>query len=283
MSNLEAAAWTETDILDVERLAGRIAAGADVNRPMSLRGESPLGIAVRFGNVDACRLLLRAGADPVADAVTKQSLFCTLINARNSGGVTISTPAMSAMFSLLVAHGASPDGQTDTSLISADESPVFQAVLRDDQEAVIALAKLGAKLNVTCNTFSVFNPTKAFASPIELAKRKGRDAMVVTLLRLGASEQFLTNGRNDDPSLTPFQACVAAGLKEAVSYYMTERGEDPAQRTMKGRTMAQIAGSPEVKALMHSLKTQLVVQEAVGSPVQAGQKDGASKKGMAPL
>jgi ankyrin repeat protein len=289
----------QSEILDLNALANRIAGGTDVNMEVetaadSLHGGSiyPLGVAASNGNVEACRMLLEAGADPCLRSADGSPVFGMVIDARNlltkvekdSGQRKFPARRMEAIFKLLVQYGATPNGKKDIRILDADESPIFQAAWRGDHEAVAALAKLGANLYVTCNMAAYPSYLKGFDSPLSIALKKGHNEVVLALLKNGMNEAAVWSTGNY-AGMTLFQASVAAGLNRVVEYYVRERGEDLAQRSSTGRTLLQLAKTDETRQLLKALKTQMAIQGAVdgqlgGGPVVAAAK---KRKGLAPL
>jgi ankyrin repeat protein len=271
----------DADVLDLDRLRDIIALGADVNQPMRAECSDwafPLGIAATEGDAEACRLLLEAGANPDVWCKEGPSVFFAVVEARKSSFSQtlerarnkMTVQRMSAIFNLLVQHGANPDRTTDPVRIFSTESPIFLAASEGDIEAIHALARAGADLEVKCETLrstSWGNDAKV-ARPLRAAMRFRRDAAITALLQLGVDDAALA-----EKGLTPFQSCVAAGMDGTIKYYLQERGEGLAQRSIKGRTLAQIAQNDSTRVLLRSYKTELAVIAAIegqsGSLAQA--------------
>lgn len=98
--------------------------------------------------------------------------------------------------------------------------------------------------------------------PLHLAKTR---EVCEVLLALGADPDFVP----DNPSasyLTPFQYAVSKNRVEIVKVMVLECGCDLSQRTIRGRTIAQLA-SPhaEMKTLLMALRTELAVRAALMS------------------
>jgi ankyrin repeat protein len=281
------AVWKQSDIRDLTQLARMLAGGTPPDRPMNdLAYAYPLGVAACDGNVEACRMLLEAGADPYLCQEKGVSVFGLVVNARNPGfelkpgsaKQKFPVERMEAIFDLLVRYGATPNGMKDLRQIGASESPVYRAALKGDHEAIDVLARLGADLNVACNAAgSPFAPEE-LESPVRAAIKGGHDAALLTLLRHGASPASL-----ETDTLTPFQACVAAGLDRTVDYFVREGGEDLAQRSSTGRSLAQLAKIDSTRQLLKSLKTELAIKHAMDGQAGTANTIGPAKKGMAPL
>jgi ankyrin repeat protein len=67
-------------------------------------------------------------------------------------------------------------------------------------------------------------------------------SLIAALVERGVSSNFVPDGAPKD-YLTPFQYAVKQGRAEEVRFFLLHYGEDPAQRTIAGRTMAQVAAT----------------------------------------
>jgi hypothetical protein len=273
--------WTEENVLDVALLAKKISAGADVHRRVlnsRIFSWYPLGLAACVGNLDACRLLLDAGANPNVVHPPRGSPLVWLIQnlavTRRGGQPAMSVDTMRRVFEVLVEYGANLDGNPEPdNSIKAFASPLLVAALDKQYEAVNELVRVGADINREC-LWDVRNgedlaPQTALDAVRERA-RMGRRAeigdekMMLTLLRLGGIEKNAPNG------FTLFHESVAIGRNDLVEYYVKERGEDLAQR-VGGKTLLQIAKLPSTRALLRSLKTGLAIQSTMVDMVAGPQ------------
>jgi ankyrin repeat protein len=182
-----------------------------------------------------------------------------------------------------------------------------EAVSAGDAEACRRLIDAGMDVNTpTCRNFPAL---------IE-AIRDGHGSVVRLLLERGANPNALDEfgwsvilyaGRSNvghlylpfvvraggDPSfcppnapdtyLTPFQQLVKEGWLPAVRFLVEQCGEDCGQRTLKGRTLMQLASSDTMKAQLRSLKTDLIIQQAVDAQDDGNQVVKATKTGASPL
>jgi ankyrin repeat protein len=269
--------WRKENILDLDALAYRIAAGMDVKQRMGHYEEGyPLRLAAINGNAEACRLLLLAGANPNVAKGGWTSPLCEVIGERELQRLrkeqVMPDSVMREVFSVLVSHGTDPNGcQGPEGEMRSFESPLYLAAAAGDHEAVRALVELGANVNIIMKhsrTDAAMRHITEYTTTLDIMRHEGYwvaaspdHPMMATLLRLGADDACLAN---DKAGRTPFQEAVVVGRDKVVEYYVKERGEDIAQR-VNGRTLAQMAREASTRVLLKSLKTELAVQHAVGA------------------
>jgi hypothetical protein len=255
----------------LERLAEAIRTGMDVMQiSKAAENRTPLAIAALKGNLEACRLLLNAGADPNKSRGWQNgpSTICEVINSaagRNFlGGEPVSKLPLKqarAIIKLLVEYGASPDGRPVEAPAAYRESyasPIHLAVEKGSHELVALLAEFNADLNANALVSDVGGiPT----DPLGTAKAVGDQAMMVTLLRHGADDQFLGSATK---GYSPFIGTVITGYDKVAEYYVRERGEDLAQR-FDGRTLLQLAKTPIMRTMLRALKTEMAVKDVLDS------------------
>jgi hypothetical protein len=273
------------DIFDHERLAQRIAEGADVNARIGgvRSGTPPIELAAGRCDVTAVRMLLAAGATPEWGKSERGSALKAVFRPAITAGET----AAVEICELLVQAGANPNGipRTPGAKLSITESPIYSAAMFGLSDVIVKLHSLGADINaeseISRTTWSERQVNTAlgwvldgFATGNDATKATLKEATIVTLLRLGADEKCL-----EVDGTTAFQRCVALGFTEVVEYYVTERGEDLAQR-VNGRTLAQHARTPEMRQFLKSLKSMLEVEVAVDAvPAQEGNDAVRTKRG----
>jgi ankyrin repeat protein len=275
------------DVLDIGRLAGKIEAGADVNlefpdtrHPFDAAAQGPLGkrypldVAIEYGCLDACRLLLKAGADPnrisnETDGGGHDPLWWVIAT---GDGIRSTREQKKEWIDLLLQAGANING------VDPDKHycPLYSAFINGNTEAFEILVEAGADI------INARRPGGKHYGSVPLMERishsGGDQEIALFLLRRGIDDSFLSSG------MTPFQTCVKRGMELLVSYYVRERGEDPAQRTESGKTMIQIAGSPGMKTLLRALKTECAVMSAVDDAgACAADAIAASRKAVTPL
>jgi ankyrin repeat protein len=261
-----------SDCHDAERLAYLIAAGADVNRRVSSsRNEVLLGVAAMRGNVDACKILLEAGADPNLGALPNLSPLCLLIEARWLADMRLDQKMAAetavAVLQLLVAHGCDPNGRGEPGKQQSSQLPLYVAANYGDHELVKELVRLGADPDRAVGHLSVdgsYRRVEKCGSTLMLLNGRvtstpSLGAMMVTLLRLGADDACIADPGSGK---TAFQVAVMVGHDELVEYYARERGENLKQR-VNGRTLEASAWKDGTKALIRSLKAELAIDGAV--------------------
>jgi ankyrin repeat protein len=271
---------------DHAEIARLIASGANVNAVFgdtAWAQMTPLQIALWEGDVEASRLLLAAGAkvewmaDRGAGYIEKVSVLSTfLISDQVASRHRDTAPQLCAM---LLAAGANPnpDGHDDVPQMS----PLCAAANRHHVLCFNMLLAAGADINGKSLEMSPIKQIKGLvrrATPIE--DRAACGVMLATLLKHGADDRALADGYR---KLSPFQICVMNGLNAAVEFFVRERGEDLAQRTDDGRTLMQIAGTPEVKTLLRALKTELVIKGGLQSDHKASGSSASQRRDATPL
>jgi hypothetical protein len=90
-------------------------------------------------------------------------------------------------------------------------------------------------------------------------------ALAELLVREGASPSH----RPTNPAstyLTPFQGALRGTGWEIIQYFIYECGEDPAQLTIDGKTMVEIAANDRARELILAAHTGRSVEDALGSP-----------------
>jgi ankyrin repeat protein len=148
-------------------------------------------------------------------------------------------------------------------------TPLHSAAANNSGDCCRLLLDRGANLHAVCN-----NDT----TPFEQAFIGGTDDdVVMAFLHHGIDDAQMSNFRfkhTFNPNkeiLTPFQVAVQLALLKTVEYYLTERGEDPAQRTGRGVTMPLLSArggsldSAPVRALLLAHKSKNLIAAAVVS------------------
>jgi hypothetical protein len=277
MSNLlRLRPWNEHDVLDLPTLKARIDAGADVNvsLPNHAKHFLPLGVAAYHGNVEACRLLLDAGALPNRG----QSPIVLAIEGRYSTWETarerMFEPAvMAKLVRVLASGGVNIDGldslrPTMDGSVRRDDSPLFSAIRFYDAQAAHELIKLGVNVELAADRYSINTGMNEYTCPVKpllYASKLNRDLVVAALLRAGADDECLIDLKDGGNG---FQVCVRRGHVAAAEYYIRERGEDLGQRVAWGnRTLMQWAKTPEMRALITSVRTELITKRSIGEEV----------------
>jgi ankyrin repeat protein len=258
------------EIFDHARLAQRIAEGVNVNARIGgpRSGTPPIAAAARRCDVIAVRMLLRAGATP---EYGKKERGSALVEACR-GAAEYGVAASAQVCELLVAAGANPNGvaRDEGRKIWAIEAPITWAAGRSQAELLEKLHELGADFNAILlhdgghwqeskNLTPLAYVVDCLVNGNAATKALVDGSVIVALLKLGADDSVLAS-----EGQTAFSKCVALGLQDVVEYYVRERGEDLAQR-VNGRTLAQIARTPEMRDFLKSLKSTVGVERVVGS------------------
>jgi hypothetical protein len=263
------------DCDDPTRLAQLIAMGANVNRRLSSsRNETPLGIAATRGNVEACRVLLTAGADPSIGSLQPISPLCLLIEERFMSGLRgdREMPVGTAIdvARLLVEFGCDPNGTHGAEAErNSWQLPLYTAALHQDHAMVAELVRLGAQIDrkvmhlsvdASCRRKEVLTTTLGILQDL-VAKMPALSPMLVTLLRLGADDTPLANPGNNQSA---FQLAVMVGHDVLVEYYIRERGEDLNQE-FEGRPIEECAWKEETRLLLRALRAERNVVTEIDS------------------
>jgi ankyrin repeat protein len=223
-----------------------IEAGADLAGGTGPTFWSPLMIACERGHLEACEVLLKAGADPKIRASSGETAMSL---AGSAGHFAVCSTLIRLGFP--VAHR---DTHGRTALIEAAS------------EGRVDVCKL--LLDAGSDMRSV---SHAGWNALLAAVAKDRLGVCKLLLERGADPAETVAVHGHSP-MTAFQMAVHCGAVAVAGYFLSELGEDPAQRTGTGRTMSQIAGkNVEVKALLNAAKTSRQVRRTLTSvPGEAG-------------
>jgi ankyrin repeat protein len=232
-----------------------------------------LGWACQKGEVDACRLLIEAGAE-----VDNSRGWTPLRTAVSRGVAPICRLLLDAGANLENASEAGRSALLDASCSKHAELcelliPLTQRLEQADQYGQTPLMKVAQWGSAAlCKQF-----LDAGADP-NLVDKKGWSAYSLAIAndRLEVCKLFLERGCSarallpiEEPpftSLTPFQVAVYTGAATVAGYFLVELGEDPAQRTDRGRTMNQLSSRHAgMKALLSATKTMAQVNHAVDS------------------
>jgi ankyrin repeat protein len=235
--------------------------------------DAKLQQAVNAGDATECQALVAIGADvnQVDDAG-----WSLMMRASYLGKLRICE--------ILLAAGAS-DGYTsalgDTALLLASEEENF-----DVCRMLIRAGDHLDKLDAFGQTALMKLASKGSTDLCELLINAGANmhtlgdngctafSMAIAKDMLGPCKLLLERGA--DPCArfdlygnpTPFQLAVLSGSAKIVEYFLSELGEDAAQRTADGKTMLQLGRkSATVKQLIKSAKTVSSVSHAIaGNP-----------------
>jgi ankyrin repeat protein len=256
--------------------------------------QTALHLAATFGKAEICRLLLRCGANVRAPNIRGNTpLHCVLgsgvgdvvaaeicamfikagasVNVANVDGITpLAFAAQANELSaalILVGKGSevmAADDKGVTSLHRAAGSADAQMCkLLLESGAVIDAADESGEtpLHRLCNQRSSIGDVRI------------HDAAEV-LIEAGADPEFVPAGMLERYHnvfktiyLTPFQRAVKMGSLEAIRFFVEEAGVNPAQETLDGRTMEQLAGSfnPCTAELLQALSSGFAISSAIAS------------------
>ncbi len=198
-----------------------IGAGARIDAVAE--GMTPLTMAVLGENVDACRALLSAGADPEGDLEWEVGFPLSL-------AVQAEEPAL---MDLLLDAGADPNRRGPTGWTA-----LHGAAASGHRWAVKKLLAAGARVR----------PDEGGLSPVHLAITSAPDARIVFMLIEAGGD---VNAR-DRQGETPLHRAVLRGDPDLVAGLL-HVGADPAIEDEEGRTpadYAELAGQPEIAELL---------------------------------
>jgi ankyrin repeat protein len=286
----------DTDADSLARLKAAIEGGLNLFAPADPEGRQyPLGIALRRGNAAACRMLLEAGACPRRESFAFHSPAQVVIAAMHGEGIASDArrPTFKQarqVLSVLLEYGGSLDSEhsatAGSSYPSLPRSALHYAVTKGDHRAVELLSALGANMN------EWVIDDDAGGIPVDALGRASRRAdqpMMVTLLRCGADDQGLGSCKGESAVV----GCVVKGLDRVFDYYVRERGADLAQRH-DGRTLLQLAKTPEMRNAIRALKTEFSVAGALkvsvepsrngrAQPIMSDQAERSRARSLSPL
>jgi ankyrin repeat protein len=245
--------------------------GADASAPGS-EHESTLLLAVKKNEGDdtVCKMLIEAGADINAGDKYESVLYWAVQKNRYE------------LARDLIARGAHvipKDGKRNPidSLYSDEQLTVAQLLIvsgadpKHGQWASGLLSRMAhagaAKL---CSFFLDSGLLAVHDDPDALlqAAEAGRLEACRVLVAHGMASS-MTPVAPDPAYLTPFQVAVSGGHTEVAKYFIDECAEDPAQRTLSGKTMVQLTKSKEMRDLLRAAKADISIRGAVGPAREA--------------
>jgi ankyrin repeat protein len=258
-------------------VAEMVALGIDLDG--EFKGNTALTLAASHANLLECKALVNAGANVnVANARGKTPLHCAVqredavlvqfllesgadVHARDEYGCTAFADAVIfnslPICEMLVGAGSRVDERNNSGY-----TPLHHA----------AMGCMGEEALETCQWLlgrgaSPHSQTKFGNSALHWAALAGHVETCRVLVRSGASPSQpstpTVDRKSSGPLLTPFQYAVSKGKTEIVRFFVKECGEDLAQRTENGRTLAQVAlADAETRDLLRSLKTELAVSQS---------------------
>jgi ankyrin repeat protein len=245
---------------DIDAARAAIAEGADVEAKHPDMGDTPLIEAVWKSDLDMCMLLLSRGASLTSRGnLARQPLH----RAAEFGEL--------AICQLFVARGA------NIHAVAAGRQTALHLATwtRRGAEVCEFLVANGANLEAKADTGYL---------PIHYAARYGSMESCRYLVSRGFGPSYMPPNVGKD-YLTPFQLAVLSGNVRVAEYFIKECGEDPAQRTIAGRTMLQLAGAknPEMKSFLRALRTQQNITVAMSEAGDLPATPVSRLSGMSPL
>jgi ankyrin repeat protein len=242
-------AATAGDIHLCKRL---LAGGAEVNAPFPW---TALHAACSNGHKDAAQLLLGAGARLDVGPNTPLMLAADR-----------SDPDLCR---LLIDAGGDVRAANDTGL-----TPLMRAAKRGETAMVQFLIENGAEVSAVQNEgWSALMYAACYDCP-----------EVVGVLVAAGADTGIAMACETLPPLTAFQMAVRYNSAKVMQYMLDELGEDPAQRTVSGRTMQQLAGkNVEAKQLLQATKAARAIGESVGASKSPATSPGRCTAGAAAL
>jgi ankyrin repeat protein len=244
----------ETDFIravwrgDLSYVKSRLDAGVSANTSVDVAGSPALIEALRSQHFDVARLLVERSADVnLAGPVHKSPLHYTAGNgvvaltrllidrganleAQDTSGKTALHVAAECghvkMCELLLDSGACIDAVAHNRMV-----PLHYAAWHGQCEVIRLLVGRGAGIN------DIF---MSESTPLHLAAWYGEVEACRTLCDLGASPSYSPHWVSSN-YVTPFQNAISGGKESVIRFFMFEHGEDLAQKTLDGRTMATLA------------------------------------------
>jgi ankyrin repeat protein len=202
--------------------------------------------AAHFAQVDICRLLVAAGADPY---------YC-LPNAESAlSHAAKSAPGKETPILLALGLTASQsDDEQHKNAARAKNVALLSFLATGSVSASRLLMDSGADVNFVSNDSW---------TPLLVAARRNEVECCKLLIGRGADPSLGARCAGE-AFLTPFQAAVEAGASNVVAHFLNELGEDRDQRTRCGRAMDELAsGHAPVLALLNSYRSVEVIEAAL--------------------
>jgi ankyrin repeat protein len=258
---------------DLEMARMLLDAGMDPNaRRTAYDSCPPLVRAIERGFTEGALLLIDRGASVIP---ATPGHLVPLIGAAAKGDARVCRA--------LIERGA-PVDQTD----STGETPLFKAAAHLHTDLCQLLIEQGADVNAVTGSGS----TPMRVTSVSAAEHATE--VLRLLLAAGASAATLTRHKNTrfDMPLTAFQCAVAHGRDRNVLFFIDEAGEDPAQTTVDGKTMVELAPNAEMRALLTSaIIARSLIQgtESNSAPAPAScaalgnPSNRSTSKGLGPL
>jgi ankyrin repeat protein len=222
-------------------------AGASLET-FDLNDHTPLTRAARSGHVEVCKLLVDAGADPYLSRRADENALTLAYNLGDD------EKTCDVLRTLLVK--ALPDDHKGVTRETAVKSSALRRFAMRGRTAAACqlLIDAGADVNL--------EDQRGWTSLLLAAANDKLDTCKV-LIAAGANPLLAGTCGRATP-LTPFQIAVASGATRVASYFVEHHGEDCAQRTANGRTMAQLAGQHvQMKELLKATKVGQSISRSV--------------------
>jgi ankyrin repeat protein len=278
---------------DVDEVRAALDAGADPNARDS-RGWAVMSFACGSDTLHLFDLLVERGADPLAEVQISDE----------SGGIKllhlVAQNGLAPWVAKLLALGADPNGLTDDW-----RAPLHGAAKRGSVEVCRMLLDVGAKPSQVCKPrgqdmyytplhFAVRSNHPAVVrllvergadlhataqmgrTSLHVAAELGMVAMCRDLIALGATPADTPKSVAYDWYLTPFQFAVEKGCEDVAAMFMLECGESLKQKTLGGKTIAQLAKKHAglYQRLLSRVRSEVSTQR-VGDWVGVAQGDQA--------
>jgi ankyrin repeat protein len=229
-------------------------------------GDVMLTYAISLGFTAGARLLLKSGAGTTGSPCGRR---LPLLCAAEAGDLALARE--------LIKQGV------DVKAANTEGWTALHHAARRGDVALIKLLNPGPR--------EVHAMSKAHKTPMHLAAKSTYGEPIESLRALiaaGGSSSFVPEA----PTLgymTPFQLAVRYGADEQVSFFLRECGEDPAQLTLSGRDMIDLAGLVTVEELLRAVATETAVETQIAASAGWAESDiGAQEsfspsKGLSPL
>jgi hypothetical protein len=234
-----------------------------INKPIggSAAAMAPLHLAAASGRRKLCRALLENGADPnVLTELKRQSPLCLALSNASTAPIQ-EREARVQCVGVLLSGGADPN----ISERYMGYAPLHYA-LHMLERAIAEVKSKGASLS---------GAQELATAVVELLVEHGADCGHIPCGEVSADPRIY---------LTPLQYAIKGGIFPAIKVFLDSSPVDMDQKTLAGRSLAQLAKTPQVRELLRSVRVARSVEvemHAQATPIaHVGRAQRAPGAGM---